>query len=519
MSSVDPSWPPPQTPPPDAHRRYPRPPRVAQVLAVVLPIVLLVALAAPLGIAWGIARLRSSAGDSSGEASRPVAADEGRPGVGDPYFPDHGSSGYDALRYTVALSWDPSAEIMTATTVIEARSTQPLRSFYVDLALTTDRVSVDGQEASFEKSGFQDVEITPDEPIPADTDFRVSVDYSGDPATVSRGDTTAWYVTGEEWTAAGEPESSAWWFPANDHPSDPARMDVSVRVPAGMEAVSVGRLLSRDSAAEADFDTWHWAAEQPMATYLSFVSIGQYALQEGVVDGRPYVYAVSEQLSAPDRDKAFAALTRSGAIVRTLESMFGPYPFAELGGIVPAHKLPFDGLETQTRPVYLRSSIIGPGATDLVVHELAHMWFGDNVTVRQWNDIFLNEAYASWAQWGYAERTGGRSADEAMNALFDRAKDRPRFWRITMIDPGAEHLFDAVYARGPMTLQALRNRMGDDAFFALARDWSHDPGSRSLEEWMIEAQSRTRADLVPFFQAWIYAPRVPARTAANGFDS
>ena len=108
------------------------------------------------------------------------------------------------------------------------------------------------------------------------------------------------------------------------------------------------------------------------------------------------------------------------------------------------------------------------------------MWFGDNVTVRQWNDIFNNEAYASWAQWGCRRahrRTERQRGDE--RAPTRRRKDEPEFWQVTMIDPSREHLFDAVYLRGPMALQGLRNVIGDDAFFKLARDWAQSPGSRT----------------------------------------
>jgi len=168
--------------------------------------------------------------------------------------------------------------------------------------------------------------------------------------------------------------------------------------------------------------------------------------------------------------------------------------------------------------VYEHSAVLDGGLGEsLIVHELAHMWFGNNVTVRQWNDVFDNEAYASWAQWGYAERTGGAQANDSLNRSYDRAKDSAEFWQVTMIDPGSQRLFDTVYSRGPMALQALRNAMGDEAFFDLARDWGQQPGSRSLEEWMITAQSKTTVDLVPLFQAWIFAPTAPARTAANGF--
>jgi aminopeptidase N len=507
---------------PAAHRPHP----VAYLLAVVLPLVLLLTVAAPWGIARVVAGLRPSGTSSSAPPAPsasptsvdPSSADEGLPGLGDPYYPDAGNSGYDALRYAIAISWDPAAERLTGHTVVTARATQPLRSFYLDLALTAEQVSVDGQPAAFEKLGFADLRVTPARPLAAGAKFEVTVDYSGLPTRLRQGKLTPWRSFGQEWTVANEPESSAWWYPANDHPSDPALMDVSVRVPAGLTAVSVGALESKDTAREAGFDTWHWVARQPMASYLNFVSIGRFELEEGTVDGRPYVYAVSEQVSAEDRRAAFTSLRRSAAIVEVCESMFGPYPFTELGGVVPAGKLPFAGLETQTRPVYALDAIISDRfAAGLLTHELAHMWFGDNVTLRQWNDIFTNEAYASWAEWGYAERTGGRTADAAFDALFERVQDRDEFWRVTMVDPGRQHLFDVVYSRGPMTLQALRNVIGDDAFFALAREWAQDPGSRSLEDWMVRAQAKTQVDLSPFFQAWLYAATPPARTAANGF--
>ena len=107
--------------------------------------------------------------------------------------------------------------------------------------------------------------------------------------------------------------------------------------------------------------------------------------------------------------------------------MFGPYPFTEIGGVVPAHELPFGGLENQTRPVYNAGAILDEGfAPELLNHELAHMWFGDNVTLRQWNDIFNNEAYASWAQWGYNERTGGQKANDELNETYDQYAGRRR---------------------------------------------------------------------------------------------
>jgi aminopeptidase N len=334
--------------------------------------------------------------------------------------------------------------------------------------------------------GFSEVYVKPARAIAAGSAFQVVVAYSGKPGEYRQGDVKPWFATDGEWTIAGEPDSSAWWYPANDHPSDRALMDVSIRVPAGLQAISMGRLESPD--------------------------------KQGIDHGVPYVYAVSDKLPAEQRKTAFAALMTSGERIRLLETMFGPYPFTELGGVVPAPRLWFGGLETQTRPVYEARSILNrnfePGLLD---HGLAHMWYGDNVTVRQWEDIFTNEAYASWAQWEVTERSGGRKANDTLNRAYERLKNDEAFWKITMIDPGKAHLFDAVYIRGPMTPQALRNIIGDEAFFKLATDWAQDPESRTLEEWVAAAQSHTTIDLGPFFRDWIYASAAPARTAANGF--
>ena len=468
-----------------------RRPAFVYLLAVVLPLALVAALLVPLGVAAVWRRLAADEGASPAPADRSVV--DGSRGLGDPYYPDAGNGGYDVTRYQVSVSWDPRTEQLTGTTTISAHALEGLHSLVLDLRLDVSAVSVDGEEAGLARDDASDWRITPARPVAADRDFTVVVRYGGKPGSITDVDGGhPWSRTGDEWLAAGEPESAAWWFPSNDHPSDPALMDVSVRVPHGLQAISNGRLVSADSADEAGWDTWHWVSRQPMATFLTFLAIGRFALQQGVVDGLPYVYAVTDQLSAADRRTAFGVLQTSAAKVRVLAGLFGPYPFTELGGIVPAAKLPFDGLEAQGRPVYRARAILDARSSDeLLAHELAHMWFGDNVTVRQWNDIFDSEAYASWAAWAWREKTGGPTAQSDLLDVYGQARTAPRFWRVTMIDPGRQNMFTTVYYRGPMALQALRNVMGDAAFTRLNTEWAQDPGTRSLEDWMAKAQSLT----------------------------
>lgn len=440
----------------------------------------------------------------------------GDPGLGDPYFPRAGGSGYQVDRYVIALDLGAGDGSLSGTTTIEARATQDLAWFWLDLALDVNAVQVDGVAAAVGRDGPADVRVEPARPVRAGEPFTVRVEYAGTPAEVDGGGPVQ--RRGAEWSVLGEPEASAWWFPANDHPSDPALVDVSVRVPAGVEALSVGRLVSRDTGDEAGFDTWHWVAAQPMATYLTFVSVGPYQLVEAVEDDRPAVYAVSEQLPERQRRAAMARLRTTGATVRVLESMFGPYPFTELGGVVPSAPLDFGALETQTRPVYDARAITSPGfAPELLAHELAHQWFGNQVTLRAWDDIVDSEGWASWAQWGYLERTGGRPAAASFEQTFARARGERRLWAVDLADPGPDHLFDAVYTRGPLALQALRTLVGDDAFFALAREWTAEPATRSFEEWQVRAQAATEVDLGPFFEAWYRAPRAPRPGPGLGF--
>lgn len=491
-------------------RHYPHP--IAYVISTLVPLLLAAVLVVPYLLV--AARPPAAVPEPTAPATPPPAPGAG---AGDPYFPDYGSSGWDALKYTLNLSFDPATQTLSGTSTIAARATASMSSFWFDLALDVSSVTVDGTPAPFRRSGFSDVEVQ--RAVTTGETFDVVVRYAGRPGTLTNNGIRPWYAAGQEWTIAGEPEAAAWWFPSDDYPSDPALFDVSVRVPTGWQVLSVGALASRDTGQEPGFDSWHWVLSQPAATYLEFLAIGHYVIEQGTADGRPYVYAVSAQLPKRERDADFATLRKTPAVVGELSMMFGPYPFTEVGGVAPASRLGFDGLEAQTRPVYAANALASRFGLSLIVHELAHMWFGDSVTVRQWNDIFDNEAYASFAVWAYDERTGGRSANSELTRTFAEVRDKPRFWRITMTDPGRSDLFDAVYFRGPMTLQALRNVMGDAAFFRFSRAWAQQPGSRSLEDWMVRAQAATPVDLAPFFDAWLASPTAPAPSKANGFPS
>nr|WP_269449942.1 M1 family aminopeptidase [Auraticoccus cholistanensis] len=248
--------------------------------------------------------------------------------------------------------------------------------------------------------------------------------------------------------------------------------------------------------------------------------VGQYRLEQGTVSGRPYVYAVSERFSPEQQTDLLGELAETPQWIAELETDLGPYPFSEMGGVVPPFSFWFGGLETQTRPIYLGRALAADGHADtLMVHELAHMWFGDAVTLSRWDDIFNNEGWASYLQWVVTERRGGPTTNQQMVATYEQLADDPGFWAVPLDDPGPQRIFATVYERGPMALQALRNLIGEEAFTTLMRDWAQQRGARSVEDFLDRARATTDVDLDPWYQAWFRGTTAPERTPENGFGA
>lgn len=452
-----------------------------------------------------------------GQSATPTPVDqsprEGSAGLGDPYFPDFGSGGYDVSHYDINVSWDPDTQVLTGKTTFTAKTTQNLAGFYFDLLLPVQAVKVNGTAAKFsQRSGSQDVQV--EAPVlPLGSEFSVTVDYAGKPEDYNKGREASWLVNGIERVVCGEPSGSVWWYPANDYPTDPASFDVKIRVPSGYQAISVGTLLSKDAGNEAAFDTWSYRMANTVPTYTVFMALGHYEIETGTANGRPFLYAVSKQFDATARKTYFENLRQTPQIVSQMEAYLGKYPLSDLGGVVPAVKFWFGALEDAGRPLYAANA----ATPEIIAHEYTHMWAGDTVTLRQWKDIFNNEAMASYSEWVWEEKKGGRAAAVTFAEYWQSVKNDPKFFSIKMSDPGKNEIFTTVYSKGPMAMHALRTIMGDDAFFKMWADWLGQSGPRSVDDFLAFAKSRTDKDLNPWFKAWLIDTVAPAPTPENGF--
>jgi aminopeptidase N len=436
----------------------------------------------------------------------------GSPGAGDPFFPLAGNGGYDVRHYSLRLGYQPQNNALDARAVISARATQDLSRFNLDLrGLHVGRVTVDRAPAAFKRDG-QELVITPASGIPKGRGFEVAVEYDGHPNPIIDPDKSkdGWITTDDGAFVVNEPQGSPSWYPANDTLKDKATYDFAITVPAGVTAIANGLLVS--ATGNGTTTTWRWRANDPTAPYLATATSGVFETDFGTLpNGLPEYNAVDPQTRRfgskdPNPQLAWQRLTLNGPAVELFSELYGPYPFESVGGVVDWAPNVFYSLESQTRPMYWHVP-----TEETVVHEISHMWWGDSVSLEVWPDIWLNEGFATWSEWIWSERTGGRSAAQIFDALYATPEEsdagQDLWFPAPAALPGPAELFHTpVYDRGAMTLQALREKVGDDVFLAILRTWyaENRNGNVTTADFIATAERISGRQLDEFFRVWLY---------------
>lgn len=440
----------------------------------------------------------------------------GAPGAGDTYYPLLGNGGYDVLHYTIDLTADVDANEIDAVVTIDAEATQALSSFNLDFSgFDITALTVDGDEAAFLRDG-RELTVRPDAPLEEGDSFEVVVTYDGVPGETIDGGAPA-YALG--WTAypggvfvASEPSGAANWYPSNDHPLDKATYTFRITVDEAYTVAANG--LLEDTIEDGDSVTYVWESEHPMATYLATVNIADFVRQdvEGP-DGLPIRNYFPRALAERGAD----VFARQGEMIDFFSGVYGPYPFEAYGAVVANIELGF-ALETQTMSLFGRDILspfsFGARAEEVIAHELAHQWFGDSVTPARWQDIWLNEGFATYSEALWIEHAYGTAQFENymrnMYAAFAQSSGSP------MSMPGLpppDNLFNrSVYLRGAWVLHALRLEVGDDVFFDIVRTYydAYKYGNATTQNFVNVANEVSGQDLQQLFNVWLYQPRVPA---------
>jgi len=298
-----------------------------------------------------------------------------------------------------------------------------------------------------------------------------------------------------------EPDGARTWFPCNDHPRDKALFRYEITVPKGYTVAANGQ--PKPPREGETRTTFIWEHDFPMATYLATVAVGHYQIiEQDAPNGIPLRHYLPAQLPM-----TLGPLARTGDMLTFLERYFGPYPFESYGHVI----VPMNGvsLETQTMTL-LDEGVVSAGLEYIVLHELAHQWFGDSISPASWADIWLNEGFAVYASWLWAEA----QSPEALIHQLDITESQA--WHADpgepLAAPSEGNLFGFnSYNKGAWVLHMLRHEIGDAAFFDLLRTYhTRFKGSvASTADFQAVAREVSGQDLTLFFNQWIYGQHMP----------
>jgi aminopeptidase N len=412
-----------------------------------------------------------------------------------------GNGGYEVDHYDLNLGVRPKQDKVRAVATINATATQALSSFNLDFrGLRVGSLAVNGAPAAISRRGGE-MTVMPSAPISSGASFTVVIAYHGRPHPIGG---VGWIRTHDGTTVFSEPNGSPGWFPCNDHPIDKASYSFTVTVPRRYRAIANGLLDSVQRHGGGTTFAWH--EPQPMATYLATVTIGHFHIKRSTVAGLPAWTAVAPG----EGNRSRRSLRKLPRIISLYGSHFGPYPFSSAGSIVVPGRSE-TALENQTRPVYL-----GPPFPVVVAHETAHQWFGDSVSLAAWQDIWLNEGFATWSQWMWQAGASDAKLRDTFSTYFNasfKSIGVRHLWKLPPGAPGPKKLFAlAVYYRGAMTLEALREKLGDGIFYSILRDWTtqHRYGNGTTEQFISLAEADSGVSLAHFFDLWLFQPRKPS---------
>ncbi|MDZ5619797.1 M1 family metallopeptidase [Nocardioides sp. HM23] len=443
----------------------------------------------------------TEAPDDVAEAVNQTREDSVYPEVGDPLV--------DALHYELSLAWTPESDTLLATERLTFRATADADDLQLDFddTFTIETLTIDGEEAAHTR---EDKDLLIDHAVETDQEYLLEMTYSGTPepydAPTQRTDFrlgVGWHVTPEHevWTIQ-EPYGAFTWYAVNDQPADKAYYDFTLTVPEPWTGVANGELT--DTTVEDGQRTTTWHLAEPASSYLVTVAFADYTPTELQSErGVPITI-----WGPTDRPEAIGETEYAGEAMDWLEQFLGPYPFDTFGIVIYDGE---SGMETQT--------MVTLGATpyttsrEVVVHELAHHWYGDTVTPADWSDVWMNEGMAMYLQGMWEAEDEGITIDEKMDdwASFE---DEMREYSGPPAAYDPTNFGDGNIYFGPALMwHELRQQIGDDAFFALVRDWPADQENDTAdrEEYLSWIEEETGEELSAFFDDWLLGETTPPR--------
>jgi aminopeptidase N len=436
--------------------------------------------------------------------------------------------GVDAVHYVfrVALH-DDTDEIQGETTATLDLGVAGLTAIALDLAttgagkgMTVSAVTAGDGSLRFSHAAHR---LTIALPAPSTAGQRVvvTISYHGTPAAGLRIGPNKY---GERtFFALNWPDKAREWLPVIDHPSDKATSEFIVTAPAAYQVVANG-LVVEEIDLPGGLRRTHWRQAVPIATWLNAIGVARFAFHRvGAVAGIPVETWVYPQ----DRDAGYRDFERvSKQVLAFFHERIGPYPYEKLANVEAAGLS--GGTEHASAIFYGEKSVTGGERIDrLVAHEIAHQWFGNSVTERDWDEVWLSEGFATYFTLLFVEHAQGRDAfvealTRSRQSVLDFERKTPGY-RIVHdnLSDMSRVLSGQIYQKGGWTLHMLRGLVGTERFWTGIREYyrRHRDGGASTDEFRRVMEEVSGADLGWFFEQWLRRGETPRLDGGWRYDA
>ncbi len=408
----------------------------------------------------------------------------------------------------------------------------PYSSVYQKVSFDSDRttihgVSLNGKSLDFQLNGPK-LWIKLDRSYSWEDTITVKIDYTSYPTMgfyFVRPDSSYPDKKLQGWTQ-GEDTDNHFWVPMHDYPNDKMTWECKITVEESLTAISNGELISNKK--KDGKRIFHWKENIPNVTYLLSVAVGDFKQIKDEWDGIPVNYWVYQH---HDRDDALRSFGKTPAMMDFFSDITGiRYPFEKYDQII-IEDFMWGGMENVTsthqsdrtmHPERVRPIRSSDG---LVAHELAHQWYGDYLTTRNWANAWLNEGFATYLELLWTEHESGielaefeRLGNLGATVWADRAYRRPT------VQPNyfnSIELFDSnIYAKGSVILNMIRRYLGDEAFFRGLKNYTKTNMAKNVETLDLKKafEVTTGKNLDWFFEQWVYKPGLPEITASYRYN-
>jgi aminopeptidase N len=442
------------------------------------------------------------------------------------------SHDYDVQHYRIEVSFDWDSKSVSGQTTITLR---PFKSDVKEIAVDAGNMQIDAVKLAPStplKFRYEDKEhlfIALDKDYPAGAELRIAIDYKATPErgltfiTPTPADPSRPY---QIWSQ-GESQDNHYWFPCYDYPNDKATSELIAHVADKFQVISNGALVGAQPNPETKTRTWHWKMDKPYSSYLTSIIVGQFVEVKDQFKNIPiasYVYA--DQV-----ENAKISFGKIGSMVAYFSERLGidfPYPkyaqttVRDFGG----------GMENITATTLTDTSVhdkrahLDVSSDGLIAHELAHSWFGDLLTCRDWGEIWLNESFATFMEATWTEHDKGLA--EYLYEMHGNQQGYYQTWAqgnrrpiVTKRYSDPDSLFDTyAYPRGGAVIHMLRFVLGDERFWRAIHHYVEKNQFANVEtqQLVIAIEETTGQNLQWFFNEWVYKMGHPEFDITSSYD-